>query len=361
MTASSCPHCSAPVRGDGRPTCLCAAAEAADFDPLRLRPYVSLPDGEGGGPDEDGAGDAAYDGGADGRHRLDDLDDLDGLPGVDAAVHIADRAPDRTALDHVAGGRTAGPSRGSDAAPHAPAPLTPPPISPDTYAPPSLAHHRRGPTSPTLTSSPPPEPPAPHTAAPSGRRRRVLPAVLAVTGAAVAATAILVGTDALPGVGRDRAAPPDGGTVTPTATIPTDDRDTAPAPTAHHSSAASATPHRTAPATTATLHKTAATPRPQAPVQASGSVTDSPGGSSPSAPPTGPIVLREGSSGPEVTELQGRLRQLALYAGPADGRYGTAVRDAVSRYQQTYGVHDDPDGVYGTPTRASLESRTREP
>ncbi|WP_236572916.1 peptidoglycan-binding domain-containing protein [Streptomyces sp. GS7] len=336
MTASACPHCLAPERSDGRPTCLCAAAEAADFDPLRIRPYVSLPDGEGGDPEEDEAAGAAYgDGesrGGGGRDSLDvlglHLDGLDGLPGV---------------------------------APAAPAPLPPPPGPPDSGAPPSLAHRGAGPTSRTFTSSPPPEPPAPHTAAPSGRRRRALPAVLAVTGAAVAATAILVGTDVLPGIGRDRAAPPDGGAVAPTASLPTDDGDASPTPNAHHSAPASTTPRSTAPATTVTPRETAPAPGPQAPVRASGSVTDSPGDSSASAPPTGPIVLREGSTGPQVADLQERLRQLALYAGPADGQYGTAVRSAVARYQQTYGVHGDPDGVYGAPTRASLESRTRAP
>lgn len=148
MTAlRTCPHCFAPVRSDGRPACLCAAADAADFDPLRIRPYVSLPD-EDEAPEEaedsrehqNWAGDASTGRG----ERLDDL------PGC-----------------------------------------------------------RRG--SPYL----------------SGRK-------------------------------QDRAAAPDGATVSP------DSR-------------------------------------------------------RPSAPPTGPIVLREGSSGSEVAELQGRLRQLAFYLGAQDG------------------------------------------
>ncbi len=62
-----------------------------------------------------------------------------------------------------------------------------------------------------------------------------------------------------------------------------------------------------------------------------------------------------------MTELQGRLRQLAFYSGAEDGTYGAEVRDAVSRYQQTYRVTGDPAGVYGPQTRASLESRTQEP
>lgn len=44
MKAESCPYCRAPVRGDGQPTCLCAAVGAEDFDPLRVRPYVALPE-----------------------------------------------------------------------------------------------------------------------------------------------------------------------------------------------------------------------------------------------------------------------------------------------------------------------------
>ncbi|MGW3007506.1 peptidoglycan-binding domain-containing protein [Streptomyces sp. NPDC001219] len=62
-----------------------------------------------------------------------------------------------------------------------------------------------------------------------------------------------------------------------------------------------------------------------------------------------------------MAELQARLRRLAVYPGPEDGRYDADVREAVSRYQRAYGVAGDPDGVYGAPTRASLESRTEEP
>lgn len=341
MTAlRTCPHCFAPVRGDGRPTCLCAAVDAEDFDPLRIRPYVSLPDDDadadiGGGSDEDRGG---------GTARGDRLEEL---PGKDAAVHIADDPPQP-------------PTRAPAPAPTAPLAAASEPLMP-------RARRRPGPTSRTVHSAPE-EPAAGASDRPapaSSRRRRALPAVLTAVGAAAAATAVLIGTDALSGGSRDRAAPPDGGPASPTAAFPTG-AESAPARSGAPSSPA-ATPSPSsspsgigAPQATVKLHRTATAP-PPAPTRASGSVTESPGGADPSTAPTGPIVLREGSSGPEVTELQGRLRQLALYLGAEDGRYDADVRSAVSRYQQTYEVADDPDGVYGTHTRASLESRTREP
>ncbi|MFD8543851.1 peptidoglycan-binding protein [Streptomyces sp. NPDC059649] len=183
----------------------------------------------------------------------------------------------------------------------------------------------------------------------------------------MAATAALISTDALSASKQDRAAPPDRGTTSPTAAFPTSE-DPDPSPTRHgipsppspdRSPSPSATGIGT-PKATVKLSRTAVPPPPP-PTRASGSVTDAPGGDDPSAAPTGPIVLREGSSGPEVTELQGRLRQLALYLGAEDGRYDADVRNAVSRYQRTYGVTGDPDGVYGPRTRQSLEARTREP
>ncbi|MDN3027910.1 peptidoglycan-binding domain-containing protein [Streptomyces sp. S.PB5] len=71
-------------------------------------------------------------------------------------------------------------------------------------------------------------------------------------------------------------------------------------------------------------------------------------------------VLRPGDRGPEVTELQLRLRQVGFYGGDADGTYDTDVENAVRGYQLTRLVADEP-GVYGAATRASLESETTEP
>ncbi|MEV6945897.1 peptidoglycan-binding domain-containing protein [Streptomyces sp. NPDC051172] len=76
-----------------------------------------------------------------------------------------------------------------------------------------------------------------------------------------------------------------------------------------------------------------------------------------SAPP----VLRRGSEGPEVVELELRLTQLGLYTGTPTGHYDQGVEDAVSRYQWARGIQGDELGVYGAVTRARLESETTQP
>ena len=82
-----------------------------------------------------------------------------------------------------------------------------------------------------------------------------------------------------------------------------------------------------------------------------------------SASPAGPPVLRNGDSGPEVVELQKRLRQVPFiyFLGSTDGKYDDDVENAVRTYQDDYDVKGDPAGVYGPNTRKSLESRTDEP
>ncbi|MFD3892042.1 peptidoglycan-binding protein [Streptomyces cellulosae] len=99
------------------------------------------------------------------------------------------------------------------------------------------------------------------------------------------------------------------------------------------------------------------------------SATPSPDGAAPSAPAVAPEpsepadtapVLRRGDQGPEVVELQQRLRQVWLYQGDADGRYSHRVEEAVRRYQWQRGINEEL-GVYGPRTRARLESETRTP
>ncbi|MER5935941.1 peptidoglycan-binding domain-containing protein [Streptomyces sp. NPDC001928] len=111
------------------------------------------------------------------------------------------------------------------------------------------------------------------------------------------------------------------------------------------------------------------TPGDTSPAPSSASPTSVP--SSPSATATAapepsdaqarPPVLRLGDQGPEVAELQLRLRQIGLYAADVDGDYDRRVESAVGTYQLTRVVLSDESGVYGSATRTSLESETSEP
>ncbi|MEU0245558.1 peptidoglycan-binding domain-containing protein [Streptomyces sp. NPDC006235] len=80
----------------------------------------------------------------------------------------------------------------------------------------------------------------------------------------------------------------------------------------------------------------------------------------PAADPDGPGTLREGATGPEVTELQQRLLRIPdVYRdGATNGRYDPTLTAAVARFQLWYGIRGDETGVYGNDTRLALESRT---
>ncbi|MBB5932247.1 peptidoglycan-binding domain-containing protein [Streptomyces echinatus] len=78
------------------------------------------------------------------------------------------------------------------------------------------------------------------------------------------------------------------------------------------------------------------------------------------ADPDGLGTLRQGDTGPEVTELQQRLLRIPdVYRdGSADGTYDATLTEAVARFQLWYGISGDETGVYGDDTRRALESRT---
>lgn len=111
------------------------------------------------------------------------------------------------------------------------------------------------------------------------------------------------------------------------------------------------------------------TASPTSPVTPTGSdaATGAPPGATGTAAPTPSgsdgqdLVLRFGDKGPEVVELQLRLRQIGFYDADADGEYDREVESAVRGYQLTRVILDDEPGVYGAPTRALLESETSEP
>jgi hypothetical protein len=104
------------------------------------------------------------------------------------------------------------------------------------------------------------------------------------------------------------------------------------------------------------------------------STSPTPSGTPTTAPPTATAspgthaqpqhsasALRTGDEGPEVRELQLRLRQLGLYLGPANGTYDAQVETSVRNYQLSRGITQDEPGVYGSVTRARLESETTRP
>lgn len=59
-------------------------------------------------------------------------------------------------------------------------------------------------------------------------------------------------------------------------------------------------------------------------------------------------ILKTGSRGSEVTELQATLKLLGFYAGQVDGVYGQDTATAVAAFQQAAGL--TPDGVTGPAT-----------
>jgi peptidoglycan hydrolase-like protein with peptidoglycan-binding domain len=73
------------------------------------------------------------------------------------------------------------------------------------------------------------------------------------------------------------------------------------------------------------------------------------------------VTLRPGDEGPEVTELQQRLQQVALFAGNPNGDYDNRTETAVRNYQLTRGIDNEDTGTYDKETRTRLESETQEP
>ncbi|MGB6168927.1 MAG: peptidoglycan-binding protein [Geitlerinemataceae cyanobacterium] len=59
-------------------------------------------------------------------------------------------------------------------------------------------------------------------------------------------------------------------------------------------------------------------------------------------------ILRVGSQGEEVSEIQGILKLLGFYRGIVNGVYDSPTSQAVSRFQQAAGVN--PDGIVGMDT-----------
>ena len=78
----------------------------------------------------------------------------------------------------------------------------------------------------------------------------------------------------------------------------------------------------------------------------------------PSAPTPEP-VLRNGSRGQEVKDLQSRLYTLGYYSGEIDGQFGAGTQAAVIDFQRANGL--DADGMVGAETKAILFSADAKP
>ena len=75
--------------------------------------------------------------------------------------------------------------------------------------------------------------------------------------------------------------------------------------------------------------------------------------------PTAEPILRTGSQGDEVKNLQSRLKTLGYYTGEIDGQFGQETRTAVADFQKNNGLA--ADGLAGEETRKILYSADAKP
>ena len=75
--------------------------------------------------------------------------------------------------------------------------------------------------------------------------------------------------------------------------------------------------------------------------------------------PTAAPVMRTGSKGQEVKDLQTRLSALGYYNGKIDGEFGPETKEAVTAFQKTNGL--EADGIVGEETRELLFSVNAKP
>ncbi|TLS47258.1 peptidoglycan-binding protein [Streptomyces montanus] len=367
-----CPECGAPRAQGGAPSCVCAqraadalletrsaeAAVAEDFNPLRIRPYVDL------GADE---GPLAADADAGAPRPLSE-------PGEQPGASVAPHQPESPSAPGAP--RASEPSADPTAASTVSAPLVPAATPPDTadlrlfetqaLAPEpvtaSMLGAAPGPVPEPLPASLPQEP-----SEGGGRRRRFALVGAGAIAVVVAAAGFASGLFTYETPSRNSAHPDDIRASVPDATEPEPSSPSAtksptrppasavpPAPPAPSSTSAS--PSARKPTTSASPSATAPTTRPPSTARP----TDSGPASSQGTPEGDNPVLRPGDRGSEVTELQLRLSQLALFTGDANGTYNTRTENAVRTFQSGRGLREEP-GVYGAETRERLESETAEP
>ncbi|HET9518359.1 MAG TPA: peptidoglycan-binding protein [Actinoplanes sp.] len=115
----------------------------------------------------------------------------------------------------------------------------------------------------------------------------------------------------------------------------------------------------TAPPSTTSASRTAAPSITPSAVAITPSVIAS---TAPSAEPTtsapaSPTTVRVGAKGPAVIELQQRLTELGYWNGKSDGSFGALTRQAVYAVQKAAGL--GRDGVVGPKTQAALDQGVR--
>ncbi|NLU70104.1 peptidoglycan-binding domain-containing protein [Streptomyces sp. HNM0574] len=319
MTAHRCcPECGAERGTAGGADCSCTGPFAADHvDPMHIRPYVDLPEGDASA-------------GEPGRTQPDlepfarcGTSETAEMPAVPAAS-AAPRTDETPELVREAGARA--------------------------------PHHRR-------------------------RRRRTPLAVLAAVGVVTVLGAGVFGAEFLGdgderSVTADEGPLPGVPSGAPTHGLPSGE-ETRKAP---ESASPSAVPSRTAEPSSPRADRDSnahtdegvtgsPSPSPSSSRPATGSV--SPSGSSEAAEEEGEEperpeerpdggTLSPGDSGAEVAVLQRRLKQAGYLApdAPEDGRYSSTVQEAVFRYQVANRLREDHPGEYGPETRSALESHT---
>ena len=70
-------------------------------------------------------------------------------------------------------------------------------------------------------------------------------------------------------------------------------------------------------------------------------------------------VLRVGSTGSDVSDLQARLTELGYYTGTIDGKYSTGTQSAVTEFQSRNGL--TADGIAGRATQDKLYAASAQP
>ncbi|WP_328560212.1 peptidoglycan-binding domain-containing protein [Streptomyces coelicoflavus] len=379
---ASCPECGTPRAADNTPSCACGtrasdalrdartaqAAAAEDFDPLRIRPYVEL----------DGAAEPA------GTSEAPEASDSSRAFGASVERPVAPASdPDATmtlrAVDAGAGARAgAGAGAGSLDGGTTATPALPTPLAPSADSP--SAHDLRLFEASATAPLPQVRQTGPGTEGAGGggggrpARRRRKGVLLSAAGAVVVvvgAAGYASGLFSYDAPSRDGALPdevrasvPDPSTgeaspsVEPSASPAAPTRSASPSPSASAATSASASASASPSPSASSGSPTAS--RPAEPTQSTTAPADDASQESEDenlAPGDGP-TLQRGDQGPEVVELQQRLRGLnpKMYWGDLNGDFNRQVEDAVRQYQWWRGIYTDGVGVYGPDTRRRLES-----